>query len=80
MSVDYMFEGWLGHSAKAVEGKMEWGHFEPKKWQKDDIDIQITHCGVCGTDLHVLRSDWGETPYRKSHLVFSFPHQSTPCK
>ncbi|KAJ3506404.1 hypothetical protein NM208_g16080 [Fusarium decemcellulare] len=63
MSTDYGFQGWLGHSPDAINGKMEWGPFEPKKWEEDDVDIQITHCGICGSDLHMLRSGWGETPY-----------------
>ncbi|KAF7549079.1 hypothetical protein G7Z17_g6636 [Cylindrodendrum hubeiense] len=63
MATDYIFEGWLGHSPEAVKGKMEWGAFEPKKWEEDDVDIQVTHCGICGSDLHTLRSGWGETPY-----------------
>ncbi|CAM1510618.1 Fc.00g009530.m01.CDS01 [Cosmosporella sp. VM-42] len=63
MATDYSFEGWLGHSPDAVNGKMEWGSFEPKKWQEDDVDIEVSHCGVCGSDLHMLRSGWSETPY-----------------
>ena len=65
MATDYEFQGWLGHSPESVEGKMEWGTFEPKKWAEDDVDIQITHCGICGSDLHMLRSGWSPTPYRK---------------
>ena len=65
MTTDYTFQGWLGLSPEAREGKMEWGTFEPKVWQEDDVDIQITHCGVCGSDLHTLGSGWGETLYRK---------------
>ncbi|CAN8106408.1 unnamed protein product [Discula destructiva] len=57
------FEGWLGKDAESASGKMEWGAYEPKKWTEDDVDIEISHCGVCGSDLHVLRSGWGETPY-----------------
>lgn len=60
---DYTFQGWLGLSSEAVDGKMEWGTFEPKTWTEDDVDIQITHCGVCGSDTHTLRSGWGETKY-----------------
>ncbi|KAL6414310.1 putative nadp-dependent alcohol dehydrogenase protein [Ilyonectria robusta] len=63
MSHDYEFEGWLGHGETAAEGQMEWGTFEPKKRRENDVDIQVTHCGVCGTDIHVLRSDWSPTPY-----------------
>lgn len=64
-STDYTFEGWLGKTPEAAQGKMEWGAFEPKQWKEDDVDIQITHCGICGSDLHMLRSGWGETPYRE---------------
>ncbi|KAI1433170.1 zinc-binding dehydrogenase [Xylaria sp. CBS 124048] len=60
---DIKFEGWLGHTADAINGKMEWGSFEPKKWTEDDVDIEVTHCGMCGTDLHVMRSGWGPTKY-----------------
>ncbi|KAI9898146.1 hypothetical protein N3K66_006506 [Trichothecium roseum] len=63
MTTDYTFQGWLGLSPEALKGKMEWGTFEPKVWEEDDVDIQITHCGVCGSDLHVLGSGWGETTY-----------------
>ncbi|KAK7217561.1 hypothetical protein V2G26_005564 [Clonostachys chloroleuca] len=59
----YKFEGWLGHDAEASEGKMVWGEFEPKTFNEHDIDIRVTHCGICGTDVHVLRSDWGPTTY-----------------
>ncbi|KLU87223.1 NADP-dependent alcohol dehydrogenase 6 [Magnaporthiopsis poae ATCC 64411] len=60
---DYTFQGWLGKSSEAAKGKMEWGTFEPKKWTEEDVDIQITHCGVCGSDVHVLGSAWFPTPY-----------------
>lgn len=76
------FEGWLGKTPESVEGKMEWGPFEPKKWTEDDVDIEISHCGVCGSDLHMLKSGWGETPYRMflSSLSHSLsPHNFTSC-
>ncbi|KAK0706266.1 chaperonin 10-like protein [Lasiosphaeria miniovina] len=59
----YKFEGWLAHDASAAEGKMTWGEFEPKPWEETDIDIKVTHCGICGSDLHTLRSGWGPTIY-----------------
>lgn len=60
------FEGWLGLDAESVHGNMKWGEFEPKKWTEDDVDIEISHCGVCGSDMHTLKSGWGPTPYRTS--------------
>ncbi|KAF2166918.1 hypothetical protein M409DRAFT_54683 [Zasmidium cellare ATCC 36951] len=62
-STDYKFEGWLGHDPSSVKGNMKWGEFEPKKWDEDDVDIKISHCGVCGSDTHTLSSGWGPTPY-----------------
>jgi len=63
------FQGWLGKDKESVKGTMEWGDFEPKKWTEDDVDIEISHCGICGSDLHQLSSGWGPTPYRK--LIFN---------
>jgi alcohol dehydrogenase (NADP+) len=57
------FHGWLGHDAKSVEGNLKWEAFEPKPFNPIDIDIKISHCGICGSDLHMLRSGWGPTHY-----------------
>jgi len=64
MSTDYKFEGWLGYDAKSAEGNMKWGEFTPKKWTEGDVDIEVSHCGVCATDLHMLKSAWGPVEYR----------------
>lgn len=58
MATDYKFEGWMGLDSTASEGNMVWQEFTPKKWEETDIDIKISHCGVCGSDLHTLRSGW----------------------
>lgn len=63
MNTDYKFQGWLGHDPKSSEGNMEWELYEPKKWSEDDVDIEISHCGICGSDLHTLRSGWKPTDY-----------------
>jgi alcohol dehydrogenase (NADP+) len=66
---DYKFEGWIGLDASSAEGKMVWKEFEPKPWEETDVDIKITHCGICGSDLHVLRSGW--VSIRVLHLAVS---------
>ena len=36
--------------------------FEPKPFDPEyDVEIAITHCGVCGSDLHTLKQGWGES-------------------
>lgn len=57
-STDYKFEGWMGLDPKAAEGNMVWQEFQPKAWEETDVDIRITHSGICGSDLHTLRSGW----------------------
>jgi len=63
MSTDYKFEGWMGLDSKAVEGNMKWQEYQPKIFTENDVDIKISHCGICGSDIHTLRSGWGETNY-----------------
>ncbi|CAG7928075.1 unnamed protein product [Penicillium olsonii] len=62
-STDYKFEGWMGLGPEAGQGKMVWQEFEPKPWEETDVDIKISHCGICGSDLHTLRSGWGPSNY-----------------
>jgi len=63
MAANDKFEGWLGLDKESVKGNMQWGEFEPKKWSEDDVDIEVSHCGICGSDLHMLSSGWSQTPY-----------------
>lgn len=37
--------------------------FERRALRPDDIAIDILYCGVCHTDLHVSRNDWGGSVY-----------------
>ena len=47
MATDYKFEGWMGKDESSAEGKMVWQGYDPKPFnEEDDVDIQITHCGV----------------------------------
>ncbi|KAJ5162507.1 NADP-dependent alcohol dehydrogenase 7 [Penicillium capsulatum] len=62
-STDYQFEGWMGLDKTAAKGNMVWQQFEPKPWEETDVDIRVTHCGICGSDMHTLRSGWGPTNY-----------------
>ncbi|KAJ5909235.1 NADP-dependent alcohol dehydrogenase 7 [Penicillium taxi] len=62
-STDYKFEGWMGLDKESANGKMVWQSFEPKPWEETDVDFRVTHCGICGSDMHTLRSGWGPTMY-----------------
>jgi alcohol dehydrogenase (NADP+) len=38
-------------------------HFERRALRPDDVRIDIRYCGICHTDLHLARNDWGMTLY-----------------
>lgn len=63
MGSDYRFQGWLGLDKKSAEGNMVWKDYEPKPFAESDVDIKVTHCGICGSDIHTLRSGWGQSLY-----------------
>lgn len=54
------FNGWVSHSATSP---LTLTSFQPKPFTPFDVDIKITHCGICGSDIHTLRSGWGPTNY-----------------
>jgi len=37
--------------------------FERRSPRQDDVTIAILYCGVCHSDLHTARNDWGWTSY-----------------
>lgn len=63
MASPTQFNGWLGHDKNAANGNMTWSSFMPKPFNPIDIDLKVSHCGICGTDIHTLRSGWGNTHY-----------------
>lgn len=36
---------------------------ERRELKKDDVHIQIEYCGVCHSDIHYARNEWGVTTY-----------------
>jgi D-arabinose 1-dehydrogenase-like Zn-dependent alcohol dehydrogenase len=34
-----------------------------KTWEEDDVEIQITDSGVCGSDIHTLDEGWFPTTF-----------------
>jgi len=61
-ATDYKFKGWVAKDKDCI-GNLVWEEYKPKTFQETDIDIKVSHCGICGSDLHTLRSGWGPTDY-----------------
>lgn len=37
--------------------------FERREPRPDDVVVEISHCGICHSDIHTARGEWGPTHY-----------------
>ena len=37
--------------------------YEPGELGPGDVELKITHCGICHSDLHLINNDWGLSTY-----------------
>lgn len=51
------------YAAKSNDGKMEPFSIERRDVQANDVLIEISYCGVCHSDLHAIKNDWGNSKY-----------------
>ncbi|HEY4963173.1 MAG TPA: NAD(P)-dependent alcohol dehydrogenase [Candidatus Saccharimonadales bacterium] len=50
-------------AAKAPEKALEYYEFERREPTEYDVEFEVQFCGVCHSDIHTARGDWGETEY-----------------
>ncbi|MCL4254182.1 MAG: alcohol dehydrogenase catalytic domain-containing protein, partial [Anaerolineae bacterium] len=44
--------------------------YDPPNLGEHDVEIQISHCGICHSDIHILDGDWGANfPYVAGHEI-----------
>jgi len=53
----------LGYATHTPQSDLVPYHFERRDPRPDDVTIEILYCGVCHSDLHTARNDWGGTLY-----------------
>ena len=44
-------------------GKLEAFEYDPGSLKPDEIEIDVEYCGICHSDLHMLKNEWGLTQY-----------------
>ncbi|RKT20818.1 putative zinc-type alcohol dehydrogenase-like protein [Paraburkholderia sp. RAU2J] len=52
-----------GYAATAPDAELAPFQFSRRHPRADDVVIDILYCGVCHSDLHQARNDWGNTRY-----------------
>lgn len=51
------------YAAKAKGEKLAPFQYDSKNLGPFEVEIKITHCGVCHSDLHLIDNDWGISRY-----------------
>jgi uncharacterized zinc-type alcohol dehydrogenase-like protein len=52
-----------GYAAPKKSAPLESHSYEPAPLGPHDVDIDITHCGICHSDVHLIDDDWGLSKY-----------------
>lgn len=60
-----------GLAAHAAGAELLPFHYEPGELGAHDVEIAITHCGICHSDVHLISNDWGVStfPFIPGHEV-----------
>lgn len=51
------------YAAASASASLEPTQYEAGAPGANDVDVEITHCGICHSDLHLINNDWGITVY-----------------
>jgi uncharacterized zinc-type alcohol dehydrogenase-like protein len=51
------------YAAKAAKASLEPFEYEPDPLGPDEVDVRVTHCGICHTDVAMVDNDWGIAQY-----------------
>src|SRR3989338_7275647 len=52
-----------GYAAFKAKGPLKPFVYKPDELGSWDVEIKITHCGICHSDIHLIDDDWGLSAY-----------------
>ncbi len=52
-----------GYASKGPKQPLEPFEFEPGPLGPDEVEVKVTHCGICHSDLAMIDNDWGFSTY-----------------
>ncbi|HEY5084486.1 MAG TPA: alcohol dehydrogenase catalytic domain-containing protein, partial [Rhizomicrobium sp.] len=53
----------IGYAAKAKGAALKPFHFDRRELRANDVAMEVLYCGICHSDLHMARNDWGWSSY-----------------
>jgi alcohol dehydrogenase (NADP+) len=51
------------YASKSASSKLEYLEFDRREPNEHDVEFEVKFCGVCHSDIHTARGDWGEIEY-----------------
>src|SRR3954470_16812324 len=51
------------YAALHPNGPLEPFSFDPGQLGPEEVEIKVSHCGICHSDLSMLDNEWGMTQY-----------------
>ena len=48
------------YAAASAKARLEPFKYEPKPLADDEVEIAISHCGICHSDVHLVDGEWGD--------------------
>ena len=53
----------IGYAAQNASTPLAPFEFVRRELRANDVEMEILYCGVCHSDLHMARNDWGWSVY-----------------
>lgn len=53
----------IGYAAQTPQSPLAPLRFDRRELRPNDVAMEVLYCGVCHSDLHTARNDWGWTVY-----------------
>ena len=50
-------------AAKTAKAPLLPFDYEPSALGPEEVDVRVTHCGICHTDVAMVDNDWGFSQY-----------------
>lgn len=51
------------YAALAEKQTLQLFQYDPKSLGPYDVEVKISHCGICHSDIHLIDNDWGSSEY-----------------
>ena len=51
------------YAVPAADKPLEYYEFDRREPTSKDVELEVYYCGICHSDIHTARGDWGEVTY-----------------